>query len=88
MFNHKWLITVSVLLLVALAMPSWGASFRNVSEQQFLEMCKRGDLKGVIKAINSGTNVNAKDEEGDNALMWAATYGHIEIVRALLRAGA
>ncbi len=31
------------------------------SDQQFIDMCKEGDTQGVIEAINSGANVNAKN---------------------------
>ena len=91
MFNHKRLMAVAVVvaLAMALAVPSWGAKFRKkVTDQQFVEMCKKGDTQGVIKAIKSGAKVNAKDNNGFTALMWAAWSGHTETVNALIKARA
>ena len=85
---RKKLIAVAVLLVVVFAMPSWGASFRNkkMPDEQFLELCKKGDTQGVIEAIKLGANVNAKDKNGTTTLMGAAYSGHTEIVSAQIRA--
>ena len=90
MFNRKMLIVVSVFLLAVMSVLSWGASFRwkTIAEQQFMYMCTEGDTKGVIEAINSGINVNAKGNYGHTALMRAASHGHTEIANALIKAGA
>ncbi len=91
MFNHKKLIVVAVVVLsaIVLAVPSWGAKFRKkINDEQFVEMCKKGDTKGVIEAINSGANINAKDYRGYTVLMLAADQGHTETVNALIEAGA
>ena len=90
MFNHKRLIAVSVIMLIVMAMPSLGASFRRkiISDQQFLDMCKEGNTKGVIEAINAGANVNAKDNDGATALIGAAYYGRTEVAELLLKHGA
>ena len=58
-----------------------------ISDQQFLDICREGYTQGVIEAINSGANVNAKDKYGYTALMLAAENGHIEIVNTLIKAG-
>lgn len=91
MFNSKRLVVVVLLVAVlGAALPSWGASFKNkrISDQQFLDMCRDGDTQGVINAISSGANVNAKDNYGWTALMRAARDGYTEIVNALLKADA
>lgn len=46
------------------------------------------DLKGVEDAIAQGADVNAKDSNGLMPLHWAAPDGYVNIVRALLSAGA
>jgi len=33
-------------------------------------------------------DINSCDKDGDTALMWASMYGHIEVVKLLLEAGA
>lgn len=88
MLNKK-LMAVVVLLAVAFSVPSWGAQFRKrISDSQFIDMCKEGNTQGVIEAIKSGANVNAKDNGDYTALMWAAGKGHTETVNALIKAGA
>ena len=48
----------------------------------------RGNLNGVRALLNSGTNVNARDEESWTALMYATTNGRLAIARLLLERGA
>ena len=90
MFNHKRLMAVAVVVALAmvLVVPSWGAQFRKVKDQRFVEMCEEGNTQGVIEAINAGANVNAKGKYGLTALMWAVENGDTEIVNALIKAGA
>jgi ankyrin repeat protein len=40
------------------------------------------DFEKLIDA--EGVDVNATDNEGDTALMWASLYGHVDIVKKLL----
>ena len=74
MRNHKKLIVAAIVILSAVmfAVPSLGAAFRKriISDQQFIDMCKEGDTKGVIEAINLGVNVNAKDNVGIRIGIW------------------
>ena len=88
MFTHKRLIVVTVVVLSAMvfAVPSWGA--KKLNDEQFVEMCKKGNTQRVIEAVNAGANVNAKDKYGVTALMWAAKKGHAEIANVLIKAGA
>lgn len=48
----------------------------------------RGDLKSLRAALAQGIHPDAKDGEGDTALMLAAYNGHVDIVAALLEAKA
>lgn len=49
---------------------------------------KSGNLKEVESAIASGVDVNSRDGERHTPLMLAAEKGHLDIVRALIKAGA
>lgn len=56
--------------------------------KNFLEFCVNGSTQKVIDAINIGIDVNIKDKGCDTALMRAARYGYLEIVKVLIKAGA
>jgi ankyrin repeat protein len=49
---------------------------------------KDGDKEAVLRVLNKGADVNAKDEEGRTALHATGTYGKVEITQLLLDYGA
>ena len=49
---------------------------------------KAGDVKIVVALLDHGVPVDAKDAGGWTALMWAATHGRGEVVKALLERSA
>ena len=62
-----------------------------LSNDDFLELCKSGDVAKVERAIINGANVEAfsyQDHRKDSALMWATRKGHSEVVKILLQNGA
>lgn len=62
-----------------------------LSDDDFVELCKSGDVAKVEEAINNGSNVNAvsaKDNDGEAALIWVAKKGHAEVAEVLLKYGA
>ena len=62
-----------------------------LSDDDFVELCKSGDIAKVEEAINNGSNVNAvsaKDNDGEAALIWVAKKGHAEVAEVLLKYGA
>ena len=59
-----------------------------MSDDDFLVLCKSGDVTKVAEAIMNGANVNAKGNNGDTALMWAAYNGHADVAEVLLKHGA
>ncbi len=58
------------------------------SEREFLKRVKDADLAAVELFLASKMNVDARDQEGQTALMIAASEGHNEIVRLLVEHGA
>ena len=50
--------------------------------------CRKGALERVRQLIQDGQDVNIGDSCGDTPLMEAAAYGHDQVVRELIRAGA
>ena len=59
-----------------------------MSDEEFLELCETGDAVKVAEAIRNGANVNARNNIGSTALIYAAYEGHTETARVLLQNGA
>ena len=53
-----------------------------------LDAAAAGDLAALNAAIKSGADVEARSESGETALHLASGRGDLEVVRALLNAGA
>ena len=47
-----------------------------------------GDAETVNALLNAGANVNAQNKNGRTALMQAAIYRHIKVIKILLDRGA
>lgn len=59
------------------------------AEQTLLTASRRGDLDAVKQTIAGGVNVNVQEAaSGDTALMRAAGFNHLDVMRTLLDAGA
>ena len=58
------------------------------SEDAFRDAAREGKLAEVQEHLRNGVNVHAKDWDGRPALHRAADNGHMEVVTALLAAGA
>lgn len=52
------------------------------------EAARHGDAAIVEQLIERGADVNAKGEEGETALMWAASGGQFDMVERLIKANA
>jgi ankyrin repeat protein len=46
------------------------------------------DIAEVKRLLEKGADVNAPDEDGDTALMWAVFKGHKDVVKVLHKWGA
>ncbi|PKA59637.1 Acyl-CoA-binding domain-containing protein 2 [Apostasia shenzhenica] len=49
---------------------------------------REGEVDGLLKHIENGASVNARDSEGRTPLHWAVDRGHLEVVELLLRRNA
>ncbi|CRJ96402.1 BTB/POZ domain-containing protein 3 like [Verticillium longisporum] len=54
----------------------------------FLQACRRGDLKRCQELISAGVNINGKDSFDYTPLIVASLCGHFDLVRLLLESGA
>ena len=53
-----------------------------------MEAAAKGRLESLEKLLEAGGQVNARDKNGQTALMDAARAGHVEVVETLLSTGA
>jgi ankyrin repeat protein len=67
-------------LLIVMSVGGCGASL--------MELSQRGDIQGVQRALLRGSDVNATTRHGHTPLTLAAREGHLEVVQALIQAGA
>jgi ankyrin repeat protein len=58
------------------------------ANERLLKAAESGDPVGVSSALQEGADVNAKDQYNNTALNSAALFGHGEVVKTLLEAGA
>ena len=56
--------------------------------EQLVEFVKAGDVAEVLRLLQAGADVNARDEEGATLLMLAAYAGNLAMVKLLIEAGA
>lgn len=57
-------------------------------EERFFDAARRGELAVIQELLEEGVAVDAKTRYGATALSFAAEKGHVDVVRALLAAGA
>ena len=89
----KRVLSAVLIMSVMFALPSWGASFRKMNDEQFWYLCHEGSEAEIIDAISKGANVHAAGalsdglflHEGVTPLMIVRTPG---AVSALVKAGA
>jgi len=83
----KWiLLVVFVMSLICFAA---GSALAAISDSDFLDLCETGNLQQIEEAINDGANINARNEDQETPLMWAA-WGNPdpEVIAFLVKAGA
>ena len=65
--------------------PKASAAQESRLAEKLFTAAQRGDVEGVRKALEEGAYVNAKDKNGDTALIWASENGHTDVVELLLK---
>ena len=58
------------------------------AETTLLDAAERGDRATALRLLAKGANPNAPGPDGTTAIMWAASNDDLELVRALIKAGA
>src|SRR5262245_26984267 len=73
-------IAVLAVLLVA--------SMASAAEPTLLDAAESGDRATALRLLSKGADPNVPGPDGTTAVMWAAANDDVELVRALVRAGA
>src|SRR5438128_1127513 len=58
------------------------------AEKTLVDAAEQGDRATALRLLAKGANPNATGADGTTAIMWAASNDDVELVRALVRAGA
>ena len=75
--------TIALVLVVILAVAAAPAE-----AQSLHRMVKAGDIDGLTRVLATGADVNARDNRGRTALMYAVDKGYVLLVEPLLAAQA
>jgi uncharacterized protein len=59
-----------------------------VQAQSLLQLVENKDFTGAAALVKKGSDINQASSDGTTALHWAAYYGEVDLVKALLRAEA
>src|SRR5262245_23906152 len=86
-------VGLGVALLLVLVIALVGVWIGNrpdqgILDETLLDAIRDGDTKQVQHLLHQGANANTRDEAGDTALMRAALYADVEMMRLLVESGA
>src|SRR5690242_6873248 len=86
---RKFAAAIAVLVAGTSMMTGAPASGGSPSATALLEAAESGDRPTALRLLTTkGTDLNATAADGSTAIMYAAANGDIELVRALIKAGA
>ena len=85
MITKQWL---TVILILALPMWSGVAGATGADDEQLIRVANSGDSTLVKELLEKGVPVNAKDRNGQTALIAAVLGGHTQTIKLLLQKGA
>ena len=78
MMNRLYIIATIIVSLISLL--STSTSYAGNLNSDLLTAAKQGDTNQVRDLLDRGADVNAKDEDGYTASMYAKERGYTEIV--------
>lgn len=67
---------------------SSGAIQPRTREDSLFKASSKGEVNEVIRLLDEGTHVDAREQEGETPLMYASTAGRTDVVKVLLDRGA
>src|SRR6185295_9305987 len=84
------LLAAALTLAVGAEMPAWAEKKPDKkADAALLKAAKEGNAAALAQALKGGkADLGAADEDGNTAVALAASGGHLEVVQALLAAGA
>ncbi len=77
-----------VIGLVLVLIPSPDMARAGDKNRDLIQASMKGDVEKVISLLDSGADINAKDQRGWTALLWAVSRGQMDLVKLLLDRGA
>ncbi|MBA7526520.1 hypothetical protein ES705_18682 [subsurface metagenome] len=86
----RTLAIIIILVLAVLIIIGGCATTPKPQEERevFFQSVSSGDYAEVKRLIEEGANVNAQANDGVTALIFASGFGHTDIARLLIEAGA
>ena len=85
--THPSAKPMPVALGAPAAQPALSAEAQAVLDKQLCDAATSGDAAAIGRLVAKGASPNAKDKDGEPAVVAAAVPGHTEVVEALLRLG-
>jgi len=86
----RTLVSISFIALsVLIFVESCATTYKTrIKRNVLFQPAASGDYAEVKRLIESGADVNAQDNEGWTALMWASEAGYIKVAKLLIEEGA
>jgi ankyrin repeat protein len=78
------IFTRAIVVALVLALMSCST----IENEKLIKAAKEGRLEEVTRLLDRGADINAKDKDGDTAIIGAAFWGHLDVVTLLLEKGA
>ncbi|MBI5570717.1 MAG: ankyrin repeat domain-containing protein [Desulfomonile tiedjei] len=80
--------TLTLIVLSAMLSPASSMTGAGEKSRELILACVRGNLAAVTRLLESGADVNGKDQKGWTALTWALKTRQWSVVKVLLEKGA